>query len=261
MSEHRGNFVWYDLMTTDTEAAKAFYTEVVGWSTQEWEEGLEEPYTMLVAGDEPFGGLMLLPEEARAMGAPPHWLAYVSLHDVDATLEQVRALGGTVLAGPIDIPKVGRFAIFADPQGAVLAGITLGGDDVGWEQPTGNGTMCWHELMTSDVDGALSFYETIFGWSRHEAMDMGPAGIYQLYGQAGAEQPLGGMMKITPDMGGMPPAWMYYVDVADLDGALARVAQRGGQVLHGPMEVPGGAHVAACTDPQGAHFALHSVAK
>jgi uncharacterized protein len=259
MSEIRGTFIWYDLNTTDEKGAKAFYTEVIGWGTEEWNEtGM--PYTMLKAGDQAFGGLMTLPEEARQMGAPPHWIAYVGTPDVDASAAQVKELGGQIYAPPMDIPKVGRFAVVADPQGAVIALFKPAPSDEPWSPPSGPGSISWRELMTSDLEAAWSFYEKVFGWEKQEAMDMGPAGLYQLYGRPGGEM-LGGMMQITPDMGGMPPTWLYYVEVDDLDATLERVAQKGGQVMNGPMEVPGGDRVAQCIDPQGANFALHSVKK
>src|SRR4030081_3092184 len=95
MSEEstRGRFVWYDLMTPDLEAAKAFYTAVVGWGTTVW-EGMKTPYTMWTAGEKPIGGLMRLPEEAVAGGARPHWLAYVTVPDVDAAAARAQELGG-----------------------------------------------------------------------------------------------------------------------------------------------------------------------
>jgi predicted enzyme related to lactoylglutathione lyase len=86
-------------------------------------------------------------------------------------------------------------------------------------------------------------------------MDMGPGGIYQIYGQGGA--PLGGMFNKPDEMPG-PPMWLYYVSVDDVNIAVERVVELGGQVLNGPMEVPDGDLIAQCVDPQGALFALHS---
>ena len=120
MADQRGRFVWYELMAGDTEAAKAFYTKVVGWGTQDGPvPGMA--YTMFTTGQMPVGGMMAQPEDARKMGAPPSWIGYVAVDDVDATAERIKRLGGAVHVPPTDIPNVGRFSVVADPQSAVFA--------------------------------------------------------------------------------------------------------------------------------------------
>src|SRR5919204_3927327 len=118
-SVNKGLFVWYEHLTRDVEAAIAFYSEVVGWKTQPFGDGGD--YTMWVGSQGPLGGVMTLPDEAAKMGAPPHWLAYVEVEDVDATVALTSKLGGKVCKEPADIPTVGRFAVLADPQGAAIA--------------------------------------------------------------------------------------------------------------------------------------------
>lgn len=251
----RGRFLWYDLMTTDEGAARDFYGAVAGWSHEEWDAGIEgePPYTMFVAPDGPMGGVMELPEEARTQGAPPHWLAYIGTDDVDATTARARELGATVHVEPMDIPTVGRFSVLQDPQGASIAFFTPEGDMVPPEGP-GHGRMSWHELATSDQDAAWSFYHELFGWEKTSDFDMGDAGLYEIFGVGG--QDAGAVYTKTAEMPG-PPAWTYYVRVPDLDAAVDTVGERGGSVVHGPAEVPGGDRIAVCTDPQGAVFALH----
>jgi predicted enzyme related to lactoylglutathione lyase len=256
MSDVRGQFVWYDLMTTDPGAARDFYQDIIGWGTQAW-EGSETPYTMWTVADRPVGGVMELPEEARAGGAPPHWLPYVGTPDVGATLARATELGGTVYVPPTDIPDVGQFAVLADPQGAVFAVFKPAGEHPTPPGPGQNGDFSWHELATTDYEAAFTFYQDLFGWEKTDAMDMGEAGMYQMYGLPGSEHPLGGMFSKPPEMPG-PAAWLCYTTVADVTPASERVKELGGQVLNGPMEVPGGDMIAACMDPQGAMFALHS---
>jgi len=101
-----GRFVWYEMLTVDKDASIDFYKEIVGWGTQDWEDG-EMPYTMFTIGDAPVAGIMDLPEEARAAGAPPHWLAYVSTPDTDATVEQAKELGAHRLPGADERPWPG----------------------------------------------------------------------------------------------------------------------------------------------------------
>lgn len=249
-----GRFCWYDLMTPDTDRAPDFYGPVVGWTTTPF-EGAAEPYTMWVNGETPLGGVVELPAQAVQAGAPPHWLAYVSTPDAKATGEKAISLGGSVMM-EMEVDNVGRFSVLGDPHGAVIA-VYQPLEWTPWnEGPAPVGHFSWHELYTNDHAEALAFYSELFGWEATDQMDMGEAGIYQMYGRNG--QTLGGMMNRTPDM--PPPAWMYYIRVPDIEAAAAVVAEHGGEVWNGPMEVPGGDMVAHCRDAQGAAFALHSSA-
>ncbi len=248
----RGRFVWYDLMTSDPAKAQAFYTKVCGWGTQPWEG--EVPYTMWTVGTTPIGGVMPQPNP----GAPPHWLAYISCSNTDETVKLAQSLGAQVFVQPKDIPKVGRFAILADPQGAVFAAFASSNPP----PPDGDpkvGEFSWHELATTDYAAGFNFYEKLFGWEKREDHDMGPMGVYRLFGRNGRET--GGMFNKPAEMAGVPPHWLQYVMVDSSSAAADRVKAAGGQVLNGPMEVPGGTWIAQCMDPQGAAFAVHSKAR
>lgn len=254
MTDH-GRFYWYDLMTTDPEPAKSFYTKLIGWGTTQWEgAGPGQPYTMWTNGETPIGGVMTLPQEARKAGAPPHWLSYVLVPKVDNTLAAANKSGGKVLVPGTDIPTVGRFGVFSDPQGAVIAAFTPLEAQPGG--PPKLGDVSWHELATSDPVAAFSFYQKLFGWKKTEAMDMGEMGTYQMYTYEGGDLPLGGIFKRPKDM--PVSAWLYYIKVKDVHDSVETVKKLGGKVLNGPLEVPGGDFVAQCMDPQGAAFALHS---
>ena len=249
-----GRFVWYELLTTDPTGATAFYTDVVGWKTQPFESG---DYTMWVGGQGPLGGVTVLPESAKQMGAPPFWQANVEVANVDETVAKVKQLGGQVYVTE-DVPNVGRFAVIADPQGAVIAVFTpsreMASHDIA--QP---GEFSWHELYTTDNEAAFAFYHQIAGWERLGELDMGPMGKYLLWGRNGKQ--LGGMMNKpesmkAPDGREVPPSWLFYVTTGDLDAALERAKTRGARVINGPMEVPGGQRIVQLMDPQGAVFAL-----
>ncbi len=252
----RGRFVWYELMTTDPQSAMGFYTQVMGWSTSPF-EAAGTPYTMWMNGEVPVGGVMQLPAPAAAAGAPPHWLAYIGTTDVDDTVAKAQKHGATVLVPPHAIPTVGRFAVLEDPQGAIFAAFTPEGDTPGHGGRPRIGEFSWHELATRDHEAAFEFYRKLFGWKRTDAMDMGEMGTYQMYGRG--KETLGGMFNKSLEMPG-PPAWLLYVRVPDVDGAVATVQRLGGQVPNGPMEVPGGDRIAQCLDPQGTAFAVHMVA-
>jgi hypothetical protein len=253
----RGRFLWYELMTGDPKAAQEFYTKAVGWGTQAW-EGSKPPYVMWTRGETPVGGLMELPEEARKQGAPPHWLAYVGTPDVDKTFEQAKGLGARVYVPPTDIPTVGRFAVLADPQGAMFAIFKPATPGQMPDSALQLGDFSWHELLTTDHDAAFRFYNALFGWDKTTAMDMGPMGTYQMFGRPGRE--LGGMFNKPAEMPA-PPHWLLYTRVDDINQAAERVKSGGGKVLNGPMEVPGGDWIVQCMDPQGAVFALHAAKK
>lgn len=246
----RGRFVWHELMTTDPQAAAAFYSKVLPWKTQP--SGMPD-YTLWVAGKTQTAGLMGQPESARQSGAPPSWLIYIGTPNVDATAADAERLGGKVLKAPADIPAVGRFAVLSDPQGAAFAVFTPAGSPAG----TPSGDFSWHELATSDRQAALTFYSQLFGWTAGPAHDMGHAGIYQLIEHGGAQ--IGGFYKLMD--ASKPPHWLTYIRVASADRAAAAAKAAGGQVINGPMEVPGGGRIAQVLDPQGGAFAVHELAK
>jgi predicted enzyme related to lactoylglutathione lyase len=250
----RGHFVWHELITTDTQAAAEFYTNVVGWTVIPYEQ--DPSYQLWAANGVPVGGLMVLPEQARSMGTPPNWLPYLSVPDVDATVRQAEALGATTHVQPMDI-GVGRIAVLADPQGASFA---LYRPTV--PPPTGavprNGEFSWHELMTTDSGAAWRFYAELFGWDATSSMDMGPDGAYQMFGPAGSHVPFGGLYQ-RPAASSAPPRWLSYAVVGDVDAAASALTRLGGTVTSGPMEVPGGDRIVNGLDPQGAIFALHAI--
>jgi predicted enzyme related to lactoylglutathione lyase len=246
-----GHFVWHELGTTDPAAGQAFYAKVVGWEMQDTQmPGMT--YTLINAGPAQVGGITTLADQAKAMGAPPNWLGYVGVADVDAMAAKVKSLGGQVYFGPMDIPGVGRFAVTADPQGAVFAlfkGASDQGPASGAEK---HGHFRWAELASSDPAKGFEFYQALFGWKKGETHDMGPMGIYQVFEQDGAM--IGGMMNRPPGVEAC--YWLYYVDVPDIDAATGRAKGAGAEILMGPAQVPGGEWISQGKDPQGAYFAL-----
>lgn len=251
MLDHHGRFVWYELSTTDIGAAKAFYSEVVGWGTRDMSmPGMA--YTVFTVGEAPVCGLINLPEEATKKGAKPRWIGYVGVDDVDATADRIKHLGGIVLVPPTDVPDFSRFAIVADPQMATFALVTWlrSGQELQIELDT-PGRVGWHELLAADREKALAFYGALFGWQRAEAT-VGAMGTYQLF--SAGEQTIGGIA--TKPRTVSVPSWVYYFNVGDIDAAAKRVKAGGGQVLEGPIEVPDGGWILQCIDPQHVIFAL-----
>lgn len=252
-----GQFCWYELMTTDTSAAESFYSNVVGWKPQRMDNPMT-PYTVFNAGEAGVGGMMPLPKEACENGARPGWIGYIAVDDVDAYAKKVEAEGGSVHRQPCDIPGIGRFAVVADPHAAPFVLFTPL-PKTGLTVPTAPfgtpGTTGWRELYSGKVEDAFPFYSKLFGWTKDQAIDMGAMGTYQLFATDDGGEAAGGMMTKPPHMPG-PPSWLYYFIVDKVDGAMDRVKSAGGEILHGPVEVPGGNWIVQAKDPQGAAFAL-----
>lgn len=245
------NFCWYELMATDGPAAEAYYRHVIGWGAKD--AGMPNMrYTLLLAGETPVGGCMTMPEGC-VDGAKPGWIGHVGVANVDAVAAQVKTEGGSVLRAPEDIPGVGRFAVAADPQGAVFFMFQGTGELPPALPPGTRGTIGWHELYASeDWEKSFAFYSKLFGWTKSRAMDMGEMGTYQLFAANGVD--IGGMMNKVP--GGPGPMWNYYFNVEAIDAAVARATEKGGKVMHGPSEVPGPMWIAQCLDPQGVMFSM-----
>lgn len=241
-------FIWFELNTTAPEAAAAFYGDVVGWTTRAYEG--DSDYRLLMAGDRPAGGLMLLPEPARSRG--PFWAGYVGVSDVDREAEAIGQQGGAIRLPPRDIPTVGRFAVVSDPQGAVFMLLTPLPREATPPpvEPGVPGHVAWWELHTTDREAAWAFYAGRFGWEKDTAMEMGPMGLYQLFAVDGRQA--GGMMNSPLPQ----PMWLFYFGVTDIDAAKAAIEAGGGSVLHGPVDVPGGLTIVQARDPQGAMFAV-----
>ncbi len=243
-------FVWYELMSSDVAAAKAFYASVVGWNTQDMPmPGMT--YTLLWVGDIQIGGMMKLPKEASDAGMRPCWVGYVGVDDADGAAAKVKRLGGKIIGAPTDIPNVGRFAVVSDPQGAAfnLFKPSQPGERVVSREP---GHIGWHELHTNDWPKAFEFYQAMFGWLKGDGMDMGPMGTYQLFTIGGTA--VGAMFNSPAAQ--TARFWLYYFNVGDIDAAAKRVSDGGGKIMHGPQQVPGGGWIVQAADPQGAAFAL-----
>jgi predicted enzyme related to lactoylglutathione lyase len=252
-STQLGRPVWYELMTSDPAAAETFYKKVIGWSSAPFKES-PSPYTVFKrSGDVQVAGLMKTPE---GMNMPPFWSMYVAVPNLDEAIAHITRAGGSGLSGIIDIPTVGRMQMMKDPQGAAFYIIQPEPREGRPEIMPEIGEGSWHELMTTDVDAAMAFYQDVFGWQPSEAMDMGEMGKYQMFNRPHGM--IGGIMKKGPEMDGTPPFWGIYFLVPDVDAAVDRITANGGRIIGGPMDVPGGDRILNAMDPQGAVFSLHS---
>jgi predicted enzyme related to lactoylglutathione lyase len=193
----------------------------------------------------------------EGMQIPPFWAMYVGVDKLEDAAAHVKKLGGRECSPVIDIPGVGRMQMMADPQGAAF--YIYEPDPNAPQQPEGApdvGEASWHELMTTDAPAAMNFYTDLFGWQPSETMDMGPLGKYHMFNRPHGM--IGGMMNKPPEMAEIPPNWQIYFRVPDINTAVDRIRANGGQILNGPIEVPGGDMVLNAMDPQGAAFSLHA---
>jgi uncharacterized protein len=249
-----GRPLWYELMTTDMKAAEKFYRDVVGWTSSPFEES-PQPYTMFGRPDgPPVAGLMTKPAD---VSAPPFWAMYVGVTKLEEAAAHITRLGGRACSPVIDVPTVGRMQMMTDPQGAAFYIYEPSSSDQAPEGRPNVGEASWHELMTTDAPAAMKFYSEVFGWEESEAMDMGPIGKYHMFNRPHGM--IGGMMNKPPEMAQVPPNWQIYFRVPDINAAVERIKANGGQILNGPMEVPGGDMILNAMDPQGAAFSLHEV--
>jgi predicted enzyme related to lactoylglutathione lyase len=248
----RGRFVWQELMTEDTAAAAAFYSKLLGWHAHA--HGGDPAYTELHVGDRGVAGMMKMPESAKAMGAKPAWMPYITADAVDPAVVEIERLGGKVIKPASDIPNVGRFAVVSDPQGAVFAVFKPMGPPAPPAAPPKPGEFSWMELATTDHEAAFTFYSKVFGWQAMHRHDMGPMGTYLIFGSDGVQR--GGMFKAHQP--GAHPYWLPYAAVADADASAKVVTAAGGRILNGPMDVPDGGRIVQLADPAGVLFAIHA---
>jgi uncharacterized protein len=255
MTNKHGDFIWYELMTLDADAATAFYSVVLGWTVAR-SANPEMDYREIQACDGDFvGGMLALSPEKIAGGAHPAWVGYVAVDDVDTSVARIDAARGKTIMPAHDLKGVGRFAMVAYPQGVpfyVMKSATGEKSLAFSEDKPRPGHCAWNELSTTDTAAAVEFYTTQFGWKQQGDMDMGPMGKY-LFLHHGP----GLIGAIMPKMPQMPmPAWTYYFRVPDIDAAVVTIRERGGTILQDPIEIPGGDFSLSALDPQGTGFTL-----
>jgi predicted enzyme related to lactoylglutathione lyase len=238
-----GRFVWHDHSSGDPERARTFYSELLGWQIEVWKPG-EFDYPMITANGQQHGGF-----GTSQGGAPPHWLGHVVVGDADAAGERAQGAGGSVVAGPMEIPEVGRMNVVRDPQGAVISAFQPAGD-----APVSEGVFVWDELMTSDVEGATRFYRELFGWDSREA-EMGESGPYTLF-RIG-ETDLAGCISNQATQA--PPHWYPYLATPDVDASASKAKELGATAYLEPTEIENVGRFAVLGDPTGATFGLFQV--
>lgn len=249
VSYRPGKFCWAELGTTDASGAKAFYSSLLGYEVLDMPVGPGMVYSMLKVHGKDAGALYQFGKDQQ--GVPPHWMNYVSVASAAESTSRAKAAGATVVVEPFDVMGLGNMAVLTDPTGATVS-LWEPKQHIGAQHVSGPGSVCWRELLTTDVERAGRFYTEVFGWET-TAVPMGPT-MYTMC-RLGNED-VAGMMTITPEMGPVPPHWGLYFSVADCDQTVAEAQAKGGSSLWPAMDVPNVGRMAGLRDPQGAVFSV-----
>jgi predicted enzyme related to lactoylglutathione lyase len=238
-----GTFSWAELVTSDADAAKAFYTSVLGWEYRDNPIPDGSVYSTALRDGQAVAALFASDQQ------PPHWNCYVTVESVDASVARASELGASLAAEPFDVMDVGRMAVIIDPVGAPLC-LWQPGTHIGASLVNAPGALAWNDLVTPDPAASAEFYGDLFGWTTQEIEN---AGGYRVI--MNGERSNGGMLPLRPEMGSIPPNWMPYFGHEDVERLLGEIADYGGQVRSGPVKMAAGT-IAVLTDPQGATFAV-----
>jgi predicted enzyme related to lactoylglutathione lyase len=247
-----GRFVWHEIVSQDIAAALKFYTALFGWTVQDMDMGPAGKYHMLMKGEDPVGGGMAAPP-----GAPSYWSVSIGTENADVTAKQIVELGGKLLVPPTTVPDMVRFAVAMDPQGAafgVAQGMGPGADKPPYDGPPRPGLFCWDELHTKDMEAAKKFYGPLFGWTGK----MGEGAMKYWHWQSGGKD-IGGMLTLM--MPNVPPNWLGYIAVSDVDADTKKTKALGGKVMMEPMEMEKVGKFSVVQDPTGSTFALFRSAR
>jgi predicted enzyme related to lactoylglutathione lyase len=244
-----GAFCWADLTTTDQPAAKSFYTALFGWSAEDNPVGDTAVYSMMSMQGKHVAAIAPQPQAQRDANVPPAWNSYISVESADASAERAKELGGNVHAPAFDVMQAGRMAVIQDPQGAFFE-VWQPREHIGAALVNAPGALVWNELASPDLNASSAFYSALFGWTI-APFESSPE-PYLAIDNAGTGN--GGIRPLTPP--GMPPHWLVYFGVDELDAALAKLSELGGTTHAGPIDIQI-AKIAIVADPQGASFALY----
>jgi uncharacterized protein len=251
-----GAFSWPELATTDQKGGVAFYRSLFGWDVKEAPLGPGETYSMFTVRGREVGAAYTMRADERQMGIPPHWNSYITVENVDASAKRAGELGAKVLAAPFDVMDAGRMAVVQDPTGAVFQ-IWQPKRSIGARIVNENGALCWTELSTRDTKTAAAFYTQFLGWKAK----VGGEGVnaYTEFTAAGGNYPMAGMIDIAAfgDRGKhVPPNWMPYFQVADINASFEKAKSLGAEVGVPPTQIADAGRFAVLADPQHAMFAL-----
>lgn len=263
MSYPHGLFSWADISAPDPESAARFYAELFDWDAEDqYDPEGAYIYTMFRQDGKDVAGL-----GPQGPGTPAEtpalWNSYITVDDVDATLDKWTSSGGSIIVPAMDVMTSGRMAFVADPEGA-MAALWEAGDHLGAGLFGVPNSMSWNELATRDSAAARAFYETALGWDFEEA-DSSPSEYWTIrLDSKSAGDPYaddhfnGGIITMTGQWGELPAHWTVYFTVADTDATAEKLSDLGGTVSVPPFDTEAG-RMAVVNDPQGGAFSIISM--
>lgn len=237
---------WIDLVTSDLESARSFYTELFAWSYDSYPLPNDMVYLMSTIRGSNVAGLM---QQEGGSAAPPTWQAYFAVDDADAAAERVTDAGGRLLYPVDEIPGSGRTTMALDVLGARFA-LWQSTGRIGSAVVGEHGAPLWHELQADDAESAAGFYETVLGLGarKTEITDIE-------YTELTADgTPVAGIM--SKESADQPNTWLVYFGADDPDQTVELAVSLGGSVVSPPFDIPGVGRMAVLSDPQGAVFAV-----
>lgn len=242
-----GTLSWADSTSTDQAKVKPFYAALFGWEIEDAPMGSDQFYTMYHIDGNYTAGLGTMPQEMQQASIPSHWINYISVDDVDSLVGKVTELGGKVIAGPFDVFENGRMMSIQDPTGAMVS-LWQPKSHIGAGIVNTNGAMCWNELATRDLAAAQKFYGELLGWTFGEDGETG----YHYIKNNGRMN--GGMMEMDDTWGDVPPNWMVYFSVPDIEATVKKAEELGGKVHVPPTDAGSTGRFSVIADPTGAVF-------
>ncbi len=256
LKDQVGTFCWWSLMTKDVAKANQFYQYLFDWKLSEMEIPGGEPSTIYAAGKGGFANPVPLAED---FPSPSHWIAYLTVEDVDEACQKAEALGGKVCVPAFDLPTIGRTAVINDPVGTAFHLFTPASEKGELNMiSNGSGEICWMELMVDDPEPLLPFYSELLGWQFSDPMPMngGEYISFKLANEAVSGEQIGGILKRPPAVPKMPPVWMNYFSVSSVDEWSEKVKVLGGKIVMQKTQIPETGFFACMEDPTGAHSYL-----
>ncbi len=246
-----GTFCWPELVAADADKAKEFYNGLFSWEITDNPIGEDQVYSMAAIRGKAVGAMYQMYQEQAEQGVPTYWGSYVSVANVDETVEKAKSLGANIIVEPMDVFDAGRMAAILDPIGAVIS-FWQPFKHIGAEIVNENGALLWNELATNETDKAKEFYCDLLGWT---AQDMSLGGIdYKLL--MNGKTMAGGIISMQEEWCDMPPVWFVYFAVDDCDGTVQKAESLGGKVVSPPKDLEGIGRIAMLTDSQGALFGI-----
>lgn len=249
-----GIFPWYSLRSTSPATSIEFFKNLLGLSSPETEMPGMGKVTMLQKGDNAFADVGSLNKEMNS-----HWSTYMTVENVDAFLEKASRMGAKVNSS-FEIPTIGWAAVVTDPCGAEFMAFTpldwsMANSVMGMEE----GMICWNDLMVEDPRKAMDFYGECMGWKFTKSEGMGNMEYHMITSMDG--QKIGGIMGIPPKAENISKMWLPYMLTKDLNAAVKKVPELGGQVIMPPTEIPKTGFFSLIKDPNGCITYLFAVSQ